>query len=93
MIRGLNCGKNDDFPGGYDWYPCQHARYVKQESGQWINNVTYCDGKDDACTTPYIITIANVSLPHPGVVLHEYTDSPVKPQVREYYLMDYQTVG
>ena len=81
VIRGLNCGYGD-FPGGYDWYPCQHERFIKQESGQWINNVTYCDGKHNECTSDFIITIANVSLPAPGVVRHEYTDAPLMPQVR-----------
>ena len=25
-------------------YPCQHERFIQQENGQWINNVTYCSG-------------------------------------------------
>lgn len=31
VIRGLNCG-SDPYHGGYDWFPCQHARYVYQVS-------------------------------------------------------------
>ena len=82
MVRGLNCGQSDDYPGGYDGYPCQHERFIKQESGQWINRVTYCDGKNDECLASGIIeTIANVSLPAPGVVQHDYTDAPLSPQV------------
>ena len=82
VTRGLNCGQSDDYPGGYDGYPCQHERFIKQESGQWINRVTYCDGKNDECLASGIIeTIANVSLPAPGVVQHDYTDAPLSPQV------------
>ena len=82
VIRGLNCGQND-FPGGYDGYPCQHERFILQDNGQWINNVTYCDGKHDQCISDIIVTIANVSLPAPGVVQHDYTDAPLSPQVPE----------
>ena len=82
MIWGLNCGEGD-YPGGYDGYPCQHERFVRQGSdGQWINNVTYCSGKHDVCDSEIIVTIANISLSHPGVVLHEYTDAPLSPQVK-----------
>ena len=85
VTRGLNCGQSDDYPGGYDGYPCQHERFIKQESGQWINRVTYCDGKNDECLASGIIeTIANVSLPAPGVVQHDYTDAPLSPQVSLY---------
>ena len=55
--------------------------YVRTESGQWINNVTYCGGKHNGCSTDIIVTIANVSMPHPGVVNHVYTDAPLEPQV------------
>ena len=81
MTWGLNCGEGD-YPGGYDGYPCQHERFVRQGDGQWINNVTYCSGKHDVCDSEIIVTIANISLPHPGVVLHEYTDAPLAPQVK-----------
>ena len=43
--------------------------------------MTYCDGKNNECTSPMIVTVANVSLPAPGVVKHEYTDAPLMPQV------------
>ena len=29
VVRGLNCGQSNDYPGGYDWYPCQHERFIK----------------------------------------------------------------
>ena len=70
-----------EIPGGYDWYPCQHERFIRQKSGQWINNVTYCAGKEDKCVSDMIVTIANVSLPSPGVVRHDYTDALLAPQV------------
>ena len=39
-------------------------------------------GKADKCMASGIIeTIANVSLPAPGVVQHDYTDAPLSPQV------------
>lgn len=88
VIRGVNCG-DDPYPGGYDWYPCQHERFIKQESGQWINNVTYCGGKQDHCTTDIIVTIANVSMPMPGVVHHDYTDAPLEPQSEDWRLVSF----
>ena len=82
VIGGLNCGTDPYFAGGYDWFPCQHARYVYQEDkDQWINHVTYCGGKADTCSTEFITTVANVSLPAPGIVRHQYTDAPLSPQV------------
>ena len=63
-------------------YPCQHERFIRTDSdGQWINNVTYCAGQNDVCISDMIVTIANISLPHPGVVRHMYTDAPLSPQV------------
>jgi len=88
VIRGLNCG-SPPYPGGYDWYPCQHERFIKQENGQWINNVTYCGGVKDKCRTDIIVTIANVSLPAPGVVHHDYTDAPLEPQSEDWRLVSW----
>ena len=39
VLRGINCGE-PPYPGGYDWYPCQHERFIK-EDGQWINKVSH----------------------------------------------------
>ena len=47
---------------------------------QWINNVTYCGGSRDSCVTEMIVTVANVTMPSPGVVHHDYTDAPLSPQ-------------
>jgi len=94
VVRGLNCGQNDDYPGGYDWYPCQHERFIKESNGQWINRVTYCDGKADKCMASGIIeTIANVSLPAPGVVQHDYTDAPLSPQVEKWRIVSWPNEG
>jgi len=95
VTRGINCGntKNGDKEdgGGYDWYPCQHERFiqVKGTDGKpfWQNNITYCGGSNGGlkqCTTTVIDTVANVSLTSPGVVHHLYTDAPLAPQT-EYW--------
>ena len=28
VVRGVNCGESP-YPGGYDWYPCQHERFIR----------------------------------------------------------------
>ena len=84
VIRGVNCGQDDDNPGGYDGYPCQMERFIKEDNGQWVNKVTYCDGKQDQCISDIILTVANVSMPHSGVLQMDYTDAPLSPQVTLY---------
>lgn len=95
VIYGLNCGYdfNRDFPGGYDWYPCQHERFIQNENGQWINNVTFCNGKLNECTSPIINTMANISLPVPGVVKHEYIDAPLAPQTERWRIVSWPNQG
>ena len=39
----------------YTRYPCQRARYVLLEDG-WVNNTTYCGGKDSVCITGIYLT-------------------------------------
>ena len=70
-----------------DWYPCQHERFVPSNghdypnpTAPWVNNITYCGGRNDSCSTSMIDTVANISLSSPGVVHHLYTDAPLKPQ-------------
>ena len=29
VLWGVNCGEAP-YPGGYDWYPCQHERFIQQ---------------------------------------------------------------
>ena len=40
VVRGVNCGA-PPYPGGYDWYPCQHERFLlqvtEQSSKSWTN--------------------------------------------------------
>jgi len=85
VVRGLNCGQ-EGWPGAYDWYPCQHARYVVVEDG-WVNNTTYCGGKDSVCTTDIIVTMPHATMPSPGLIQLEYDDAPLLPQVERWHLM------
>lgn len=94
VINGLNCGQDRNYPGGYDWYPCQHERFIYlEDQDQWINNVTYCGGKDSVCNTDMIVTVANVSLPSPGVVRHDYTDAPLAPQQESWRIVSWPDQG
>merc|ERR1712168_803617 len=29
VVRGVNCGQDEVWTGAYDWYPCQHERYLR----------------------------------------------------------------
>ena len=86
VLKGRNCGQDDVWPGGYDWYPCQHARFAKVDEGYWINNTTYCNGKDSTCTSDTIVTIPRLELIAPGVVRHDYPEgeAPIVPQVEDW---------
>ena len=38
VIKGLNCGQTEEYPGGYDWFPCQHERWnLDPETEIWQN--------------------------------------------------------
>jgi len=90
-------GRN--FPGGYDWYPCQHERIIRstghdypEPSTPWVNNITYCGGSNGGlaeCTTPIIDTVANITLCAPGVVCHDYIDAPLKPQYEHWRIVSW----
>jgi len=96
-VPSLNPTKGKNFPGGYDWYPCQHERFVKSTGHDypnpttpWVNNITYCGGANGGlgnCSTNIIDTVANISLPVPGVVIHTYTDAPLKPQFEHWRIV------
>jgi len=94
VIRGLNCGWGD-YPGGYDGYPCQHERFIRHPENpeQWINNVTYCAGERDQCVSRMIVTIANITMPRPGVVHHSYTDAPLAPQEEDWRILSWPDQG
>ena len=67
------------------YFSCDNCKSVNDSraaEGHWNKNVTYCGGRHDKCTTDIIVTIANVSMPAPGVVNHKYTDAPLDPQVK-----------
>ncbi len=85
VLKGWNCGQDDVWRGAYDWYPCQHGRFIV-DNGEWINNTTYCNGQDSVCTSDLIVTIPKLSLPSPGVVSHDYPEgeAPIVPQASSY---------
>eukprot|EP00929_Paragymnodinium_shiwhaense_P093049 TRINITY_DN5309_c0_g1_i1.p1 TRINITY_DN5309_c0_g1~~TRINITY_DN5309_c0_g1_i1.p1 ORF type:complete len:402 (-),score=89.56 TRINITY_DN5309_c0_g1_i1:302-1435(-) len=95
----LNPTKGKNFPGGYDWYPCQHERFVKSNghdfpfpTSPWVNNITYCGGANGGlkeCNTSIIDTVANVTLCAKGVVCHNYTDAPLKPQFEHWRIISW----
>ena len=67
--------------------------------------MTYCGGRHDKCDTNIIVTIANVSMPVPGVssnsqlrrftfasmqvVHHDYVDAPLAPQSEDWRLVSF----
>jgi len=98
-VPQLNPTPGKNFPGGYDWYPCQHENFVKSEGkkfefpvSEWVNNITYCGGANGGlkqCTTDIIDTVANVTMCAPGVVCHNYTDAPLKPQFEHWRIISW----
>ena len=87
VIRGLNCGHSEEWPGGYDGFPCQHERWApREDNGQWQNSISFCAGSDNSCVSrgggAGIRTMANASLSSPGVITHIY-DSALSPQIGE----------
>jgi len=85
VVRGVNCGQ-EGWPGAYDWYPCQHARYTVIDDG-WVNNTTYCGGHDSVCTTDLIVTIPHATMPSPGLIQLDYDDAPLLPQVEKWHIV------
>ena len=51
--------------------------------------MTYCGGSSDKCMTEMIVTVANVSMPSPGVVHHDYTDAPLAHQSEDWRLVSW----
>jgi len=87
VVRGVNCGQDNLWSGGYDWYPCQHERYLQLEDDTWINNTTYCGGTDSACSTDQIVTIPHATIPSPGLIRLDYDDEPLLPQVEKWHIV------
>jgi len=88
VVRGVNCGQDDVWLGAYDWYPCQHERYLRFEDG-WINNTTYTGGKDSVPTTGVIVTVPHATLPSPGLIQLDYDDEPLLPQVEKWHIVSF----
>lgn len=91
VLKGKNCGQDEVWRGGADWLPCQHGRFVQVENQDWINNTTFCYGKDSQCQSDYIVTIPKISLSSPGVVRHDYpdTEAPITPQIEDWKFVAY----
>merc|ERR1711963_9083 len=89
VLKGQNCGQDELWHGGADGLPCQHGRFEKVDEGNWINNTTFCFGKDSQCTSDTIVTIPKIYLSSPGVVRHDYPESeaPVVPQIEDWKFM------
>ena len=92
VIKGLNCGNSEDYPGGYDWFPCQHERWTQREDGSWFNRISFCAGKDNTCISrgggAGIGTIANATMEVPGVITHQY-DSALSPQIEKWRIVSH----
>jgi len=86
VVLGVNCGQDDVWIGGYDWYPCQHQRYLSLDQG-WINNTTYCGGNNSTCTTEQIVTTPHATMPNPGLIRLDYDDAPLLPQVERWHIV------
>ena len=37
VVLGVNCGQDDVWIGGYDWYPCQHQRQLSLDQEPCCN--------------------------------------------------------
>lgn len=89
VIRGVNCGQDEVWAGAYDWYPCQHERYIQLEEGDWVNNTTYCGGSDSDCSTAQFVTTPHATLPSPGLIRLDYDDVPLLPQVEKWHIVSW----
>jgi len=87
VVRGINCGQDDVWRGGYDWYPCQHERYLRIDDGSWINNTTYSGGTNSNPTTEVLVTIPHATMPSPGLIRLEYDDEPLLPQIERWHIV------
>jgi hypothetical protein len=47
ILKGLNCGQNSSWPGGYDYFPCQNDVFEMQKDGTWVQSISYCAGKNN----------------------------------------------
>eukprot|EP00820_Chromera_velia_P018347 Cvel_6806.t1-p1 / transcript=Cvel_6806.t1 / gene=Cvel_6806 / organism=Chromera_velia_CCMP2878 / gene_product=Violaxanthin de-epoxidase, chloroplastic, putative / transcript_product=Violaxanthin de-epoxidase, chloroplastic, putative / location=Cvel_scaffold342:91320-97687(+) / protein_length=457 / sequence_SO=supercontig / SO=protein_coding / is_pseudo=false len=88
IVKGLNCGQ-EGWPAGFDGFPCQRDEFILREDGTWVDEIAYCGGKEDTCTTPMVYTRANATITSPGVMAHYYLDPPLSPQVEQWRLLSW----
>jgi len=88
VTRGISCGQ-EGWRGGFDRYPCQHARYFRTETG-WVNNITCSTKPEYTLDTEIIATYTLASLPKPGIIQLDYTnDVPLLPQVENWKIVSF----
>merc|ERR1711860_57761 len=91
MLRGANCGQ-EGWPGGYDWYPCQHSRIIDlEDEDRWINNQTYCAGSNSPCSSEIFVTTADAYMLSPGVSRNDYPvgQAPIVPQLEDWHWISF----
>ena len=87
IVRGLNCGQ-EGWPGAFDYFPCQRDDFV-QENEAWFDQISYCGGRNNTCSTPIVNTNAAVEITSPGVITHWYIDAPLKPQIEFWRVLSF----
>lgn len=91
ILKGLNCGQ-PDWPGGFDYFPCQRDEFVPNRTGiedSWLDYIAYCGGKNNSCTTPMVHTVATANMSLPGVMRHDYLDAPLLPQLEFWRVLSW----
>jgi len=89
ILSGLNCGQDENWPGGFDYFPCQRDEFIQFGEDYWLDYIAYCGGKNDTCTTPLVSTVANATISAPGVMRHDYLDAPLLPQLEFWRVLSY----
>jgi len=89
ILSGLNCGQDETWPGGFDYFPCQRDDFVLFDDDYWLDYIAYCGGKNDSCSTPIVKTVANATISAPGVMRHDYLDAPLLPQLEFWRVLSY----
>jgi len=91
ILKGLNCGQKD-WPGGFDYFPCQRDEFVPNRTGSddtWLDYIAYCGGKNNTCTTNMVNTVATARMSSPGVMRHDYLDAPLLPQLEFWRVLSW----
>lgn len=79
ILKGLNCGQDDTWRGGFDYFPCQQDVFIPPQdtNGKWLDNISFCGGNASVCATDYVHIQALASIATPGVITHNYLDTPL----------------